>query len=125
MEVEQIFEKLALGVEAAAIAVIVLGFVIATGLYIFKLLRKQSAIETFRNYRHGLGRTLLLSLEFLVAADIVRTVAIDEPTFGNIGVLGLLILVRTLLSWTLELELNGRWPWQKLGRSAETSVGRY
>ena len=65
MGVEQIFEKFALGVEAAAIAVILFGFVI-------KLLRKQSAIETFRKYRHGLGRTLLLSLELLVAADIVR-----------------------------------------------------
>ncbi len=125
MEVGHIFEKFALAVEAAAIAVIILGIVIATGHYIIKLLRKQDAIETFDSYRDALARTLLLSLEFLVAADIVRTVALDEPTFGNIGVLGLLILVRTLLSWTLELELNGRWPWQKLGRSAETSLGRY
>ena len=123
MEVEITFEKFALGVEAAAIAVIVVGFLIATGHYIFRLLRRQSATETFRSYRHALGRTLLLSLEFLVAADIIRTVVIDEPTFGNIGVLGLLILVRTLLSWTLDLELNGRWPWQKMGRSAETSGG--
>ena len=112
MEIQQIFHWFALGVEAAAIAVIVLGFVIATGHYFFKLLQKPSAAETFRIYRHGLARALLLSLEFLVAADIVRIVAIDEPSFESIGVLGLIILVRTFLSWTLELEINGRWPWR-------------
>ena len=112
MEVEPILEKLALGVEVAAVAVIILGIVIATGHYISKLLRKQSAIETFGSYRHALARTLLLSLEFLVAADIVRTVIIDEPSFENIGVLGLIILVRTFLGWALEVEINGRWPWK-------------
>ncbi len=112
MEVEPILEKFALGVEVAAVAVIVLGILIATGHYIFKLLRKQSAIETFDSYRHALARTLLLSLEFLVAADIVRTVIIEEPSFANIGVLGLIILVRTFLGWALEVEINGRWPWR-------------
>ena len=87
MAVEHIFERVALGVEAAAITVIVLGIVIATGHYILKLLRKQSAIETFGSYRDALGRTLLISLEFLIASDIVRTVAIEEPSFGDIGVL--------------------------------------
>ncbi len=111
-DVEQILEKFALGVDVAAVAVIILGIVIATGHYIFKLLRKQSAIETFRSYRHALARTLLLSLEFLVAADIVRTVAIDDPSFETIGVLGLIILIRTFLGWALEVEINGRWPWQ-------------
>ncbi len=111
MEVEHIFEKLALGVEASAIAVIVVGIVIATILYTYRLLRKQGSVETYDSYRHALARTLLLSLEFLVAADIVRTVIIDEPSFENIGVLGLIILIRTFLSWALEVEINGRWPW--------------
>ena len=112
MEVGHIFEKIALGVEAAAIAVIVVGIIIATALYIFKLLRKQGSVETYDSYRHALARTLLLSLEFLVAADIVRTVIIDEPSFERIGVLGFIILIRTFLSWALEVEINGRWPWQ-------------
>ena len=112
MGIEDIFEKLALGVEGAAIAVIILGIVIATGHYIFNLFRKQRSVETYNSYRHALARTLLLSLEFLVAADIVRTVIIDEPSFVNIGVLGLIILIRTFLSWALEVEINGRWPWQ-------------
>jgi len=95
MEIGTVFEKLALGVEAAAVAVIVVGLTIATILYTYRLLRKHNATETFGDYRHGLARTLLLSLEFLVAADIVRTVAIEETSFERIGVLGLVILVRT------------------------------
>ncbi len=120
----EIVEKLALGVETAGVAVIVLGFVFVTAQYLYKLVRKQSAIGNFRTYRHGLGRTLLLSLEFLVAADIIRTVAIEEPSFESIGVLGLIILVRTFLSWALELELSGCWPWQQRRRSAEASEGQ-
>jgi uncharacterized membrane protein len=110
--IEQILEMLALGVEVTAVAVIILGIVNATGHYIVKLLRKQNAIEAFGSYRHGLARTMLLSLEFLVAADIVRTVGVDEPSFWSVGVLGLIIIVRTFLGWTLEVEIDGRWPWQ-------------
>ena len=113
MELGHIFEKLTMAVEAAAIAVIMLGILIATGIYIFRLLRKQGGIESFENYRRGLGRMLILSLEFLVAADIMRSVLIEEPTFRSIGLLGLLVLIRTFLSWSLEMEIDGRWPWQK------------
>lgn len=109
----EIFEKFALGVEAAGIAVIILGITYATVRYGYKLLRQESPLVTFRDYREGLGRTLLLALEFLVAADIVRTVAIEEPSFTSVGVLGLIILVRTFLSASLELEITGLWPWQK------------
>ena len=71
---------------------------------------------------HVLARTLLLSLEYLVAADIVRTVLIEERSFTNIGVLGLIILVRTFLGWALEVEINGRWPWR--GPSTVASDGQ-
>ena len=120
-DIEYILEKLALGVEVAAVAVIILWIVIATGQYVVKVLRKQSAVETFRSYRHELARTLLLSLEFLVAADIVRTVIIDEPSFTNIGVLGLIILIRTFLGWALEVEISGRWPWSGPRTGADDS----
>ena len=119
--IEHILEKLALGVEVAAVAVIILGIVIATVHYIVKLLLKQSAIRAFGSYRHSLARTLLLALEFLVAADIVRTVAIDEPSFMSIGVLGLIILVRTFLGWALEVEISGRWPWSGPPTGADDS----
>lgn len=62
-------------------------------------------------YRRTLGRGILLGLELLVAADIIGTVAI-EPTFTNVGILALIVVVRTFLSFTLELEISGRWPWQ-------------
>lgn len=68
--------------------------------------------ETYRLYRQGVGRALLLGLEFLVAADIIRTVAIS-PTFTSVGVLAMIVVIRTFLSWSLELELEGHWPWQK------------
>ena len=67
----------------------------------------------YESYKHQLGRTLLLGLEFLVAGDVVRTVAL-EPTMTNVGVLGLLVVIRTFLSWSLVVEIEGRWPWQRL-----------
>ena len=69
-------------------------------------------------YKHSLGKSLLLGLEILVAADVVRTVAL-EPTLENIAGLGVLVLVRTFLSWSLVVEMEGRWPWQP----KETSHG--
>jgi uncharacterized membrane protein len=67
--------------------------------------------QAYRQLRQGLGRAILVGLELLVAADIIRTVAVD-PTFQSVGVLGLIVVVRTFLSWSLEVEVNGRWPWQ-------------
>ena len=65
-------------------------------------------------YKVYLGKALLLGLEFLVAADIVRTVAL-EPTLLNVGLLAILVVVRTFLSWSLVVEIEGRWPWQAHG----------
>jgi uncharacterized membrane protein len=66
----------------------------------------------YRSFRQQLGRSILLGLELLVAADIIRTVAVT-PTLGSIGVLAGIVLIRTFLSFSLELEITGRWPWQK------------
>lgn len=76
------------------------------------LLRKNKNEPIFRQIRQSLGRGILLGLEFLVAADIVHTVAV-ELTFKTVGVLAIVVLIRTFLSFTLEVELSGRWPWQK------------
>jgi uncharacterized membrane protein len=65
----------------------------------------------YESYKHQMGRSLLLGLEFLVAGDVVRTVAL-EPTLTNVAVLGLLVLIRTFLGWSLNVEIEGRWPWQ-------------
>jgi uncharacterized membrane protein len=68
--------------------------------------------EAFHQLRTKVGMTVLLGLEVLVAADIVKTMAV-EPTLESVAVLGLLVLVRTFLSWTLTVDIEGRWPWQR------------
>jgi uncharacterized membrane protein len=70
----------------------------------------------YRDYRRGLGQALLLGLELLVAADIIRTVAVT-PTLESVAVLAVIVLIRTFLSWSLEVEVEGRFPWQKKGET--------
>lgn len=101
-------EAAALGVEVLAVAVIVIAVVFGTGRF---LLHLHQGIEGYKTYKHNLTKALLLGLEFLVAADIVRTVAIDA-TLENVAMLGALVVVRTVLSWSLVVEMDGRWPWQ-------------
>ncbi|MBS0594065.1 MAG: DUF1622 domain-containing protein [Proteobacteria bacterium] len=76
-----------------------------------RFLIKLDDIAAYESYKHQIGRSLLLGLEFLVAGDVVRTVAL-EPTLMNVAVLGLLVVVRTFLGWSLTVEIEGRWPWQ-------------
>ena len=105
-------------IEILAVIIIVVAVFYATAQFCYKLFRKQDLPEQrYSEYKRHLGRTLLLGLEILVAADIIRTVAL-ESTLNSVVVLGLLVLVRTFLSWSLVVELEGRWPWQPK-RSAE------
>ncbi len=97
-------------IDAAGVAAIALGGVLAAGIAIGRLLRRTP--NTYRLFRGQLGRAILLGLELLVAADIIRTVAIT-PTLQSVGVLAGIVLIRTFLSWALELEISGRWPWQQ------------
>jgi uncharacterized membrane protein len=99
-------------IEVGGIAVIVLGIVGATILVLWQVLRGRSGSDAFSLYRSNLGRAILLGLEFLVAADIINTVAI-EPTLQSLAVLGGIILIRTFLSFSLEVEIEGRWPWDR------------
>jgi uncharacterized membrane protein len=99
-------EYFAVAIEILAVAIIVVGISWAT--YAFLVRR---AANSDRLYRERLGRTLLVGLEVLVAADIVRTVALD-PTLESIAVLGLLVVIRTFLSWSVVVEIDHRWPWQ-------------
>lgn len=66
----------------------------------------------YERFRRVLGRGILVGLELLVAADIIRTVAVT-PTLESVGVLGIIVLIRTFLSWSLAVEITGRWPWQR------------
>jgi uncharacterized membrane protein len=76
-----------------------------------RILKREDRELIFQELRQLLGRGILLGLEFLIAADIIYTVAI-ELTFESIGVLAIVVLIRTFLSFTLEVEITGRWPWQ-------------
>ena len=101
-------ELAAQGIELFAVTVIVVAIVHATIRYLVRLQQQQK--DAFERYKVYLGRALLLSLELLVAADIVRTVAL-EPTLDNVLILALLVIIRTFLSWSLVVEIEGRWPW--------------
>lgn len=108
--------------EWAAAAIEMAGVFIITAFALYaaisaaiSLFRKQRAQEGFHAIRQNLGRGILLGLEFLVAADIIHTVAV-ELSFETVGVLAIIVLIRTFLSFTLDLELTGRWPWQKSHR---------
>jgi uncharacterized membrane protein len=122
--IREVIEWAALGIEILGALVIVAGVLMVaitrgTIRYLFRL-DKPGAYES---YKHQMGMSLLLGLEFLVAGDVVRTVALD-PTLTNVGVLGLLVLIRTFLGWSLAVEIEGRWPWQARtgqGRQGETA----
>jgi uncharacterized membrane protein len=104
----------ALGIEFLAIALIVVAIVVATLIFLYEMVtRAKYGAVYYETYKRRLGRGLLLCLEILVAADIVRTVALDS-TFESVLSLGLLVIVRTFLSWSLIVEIEGRWPWQKV-----------
>ncbi len=111
MTFEQLAEVISKTIDAAGIAAIVLGALIATVSFGARL-RSTPFSDAYRRYRRALGQAILLGLELLVAADIIRTVAV-APTFEGVGVLGIIVLIRTFLSFTLELEISGRWPWQQ------------
>jgi uncharacterized membrane protein len=114
-EVLDVIEYVALGLELLSVAIIVTGVVVAIWTAARSWLRASEHVfdrgELYRVFKVQLGNTLLLGLEVLVAADVVRTIAL-EPSFENAAILGLLVLIRTFLSWSLVVEIEHRWPWQ-------------
>ncbi len=99
-------------VEILGILVIVVPSIYTLILGAIRLLQKTKVEVVFRQLRQHLGRALLLGLEFLVAADIIHTVAV-EFSLKTVGVLAIIVIIRTFLSFTLEVELTGRWPWNQ------------
>lgn len=108
---DESLRSIGLVIEAAGIAVIVLGAMAAVLISVSRLWRTGGG-EAYHALRTNLARSILLGLELLVAADIIGTVAV-EPTLQNLAVLGLIVLIRTFLSISLEVEIEGRWPWQQ------------
>ncbi|WP_394770833.1 DUF1622 domain-containing protein [Lacisediminihabitans sp.] len=110
MTFDQIVEGVGKVIDAAGVAAIVVGALAAAVMASMRAIRRAGAVYT--PFRRFLGRSILLGLELLVAADIIRTVAVT-PTLESVAVLGGIVLIRTFLSFSLELEITGRWPWQK------------
>ena len=92
-----------------------------TVVYLYRVLLRKADQTTYISYRHDVARALLLGLEILVAADVIRTVAL-QPTMSNILLLGVLVLIRTFLGWSLVVEIEKRWPWQ---RRTEAEAGAH
>ena len=109
-------EQVGLAIDAGGVLVVVLGIVTALGRV---LLRPASPLGRYRQFRQDLGRGILLGLEFLVAADIIRTVAVT-PTLESVLVLGLIVIIRTFLSLALQMEVEGRLPWQSAAAGVPT-----
>ena len=98
------------GIEAFGVLVIVIGILRAIIRYLIGATRKAED-GAYGQFRRDIGRSLMLGLEFLVAGDIIRTVVISH-SISDVAALGLLVLVRTVLVFTIHLEVEGRWPWQ-------------
>jgi uncharacterized membrane protein len=96
--------------EAASFAVILTAATLATALFVARAFR-GGLVANYRDYRANLGRGILIGLELLIAADILKSVVID-PTLESMLVLGGIVVIRTFLSISLEVEINGHWPWQ-------------
>jgi uncharacterized membrane protein len=107
-------------IDAAGVLVVVVGLLVATGVFVLALRARPERALAYRVYRQQVGRAILLGLEFLVAADIIRTVAV-APSFRGVGVLAVVVAVRTFLSFALDVELNGHWPWQSPRSAAKAS----
>jgi uncharacterized membrane protein len=117
----EVIEAIGTTIDAIGVVVIAGGAVLAVFMTLGKNSREEGAYDFFRR---RLGRAILLGLEFLVAADIIRTVAVT-PTWQSVVVLAGIVLIRTFLSFSLQLEMTGAWPWQQRSvAAADKSDGR-
>jgi uncharacterized membrane protein len=111
MSYEHIVADVSKAVELAGIVVLIAGGLYSLGSFAVAIVRGRIA-GAYNDLRSTLGRSILIGLEILVGADIIRTIAVS-PSFTSVGVLGLVVVVRTFLSFSLEAELQGEWPWQR------------
>jgi len=110
MAYNDVIEKIGMTIDAAGVAVIVVGAAITFVACGVQVSRRER--DVYRRFRQRLAQTILLGLELLVAGDIIRTVA-ATPSLTSVAILASIVLIRTFLSFSLELETTGRWPWQK------------
>lgn len=111
-DIRSVIETASLYIELLAVAIIVGSIVYGIVRFVLEYSAQRARSGAVHAFKIRLGSGLLLGLEILVAGDVIRTVAL-EPTLQNVAALGLLVLIRTFLSWSLIVEIEGRWPWQK------------
>jgi uncharacterized membrane protein len=112
MDITHPVELIGFAFELAGVAVLAVGSLLAFVRFLVSLFTVRDRSLAYRHLRVYLGRAIMIGLELLIAADIIHSVAVD-PTFATVGVLGLIVLVRTFLSWSIDVEINGEWPWQR------------
>jgi uncharacterized membrane protein len=108
----QLMEIVGTAVDGVGVFIVAAGALVATARLLVR--RRHNAGNYYSSYRQDIGRAILLGLEFLIAGDIIRTVVV-APTIQNVLVLGLIVLIRTFLSLSLQLEIEGRLPWRREG----------
>lgn len=112
MDFSETMNNIAKGVEVAGIAVLVVGILFAFGRGFVELITKQGGTRSYLSVRKYVGRAILLGLEILIVADLIRTVTVDA-TLTNVAVLGVIVIIRTFLSMSLEIEISGVLPWRR------------
>ena len=110
MKFTEIISIAGYSIEAIGVVVVIIGTILSSIAFIRSFRQLPEGVAYF-TYRRQLGRSIILGLEFLVAGDIIRTVIVAD-TLENVAILGMIVLIRTFLSVTLHLEVEGRWPWQ-------------
>jgi uncharacterized membrane protein len=112
MSYEETISDVVKVVEAVGAGIMVLGGLGAFMVFLPRALRSATAKGSYERLRRNLGRCILLGLEVLIVADIVRTIIVD-PTIESVAVLGIIVVIRIILSFSLEVEMDGVWPWQQ------------
>jgi uncharacterized membrane protein len=107
MDLKHITDVIGLVIDSVGVICIALGVLVSTVLYLVRIKHAHS----YTKFRESLGKVILLGLEFLIAGDIIRTVVV-EPSLNSVGVLAVIVFVRTVLGMVLQMEITGRWPWQ-------------
>ncbi len=117
MEFESTISHVVRAVEAVGAGIMVVGGLGAFVVFLGRARRPEGRAGSYGELRRNLGRSILLGLEVLIVADIVRTIIVD-PTFESVAVLGAIVVIRILLSFSLEVEMDGMWPWNRWRRES-------
>lgn len=99
-----------LAIDLAGVAIVLIGVTTSSLGFLWRLMR---GLPAYLPYRQEVGKSILLGLEFLVGGDIIRTVSVEHPALDDVLVLALIVMIRTAMSFSMEVELEGRWPWQR------------